>query len=67
LLAAYVQTEPNFALCDTWSVFADAQGNQIPEDFRTDRLHLNPTGYSVWKKALDPVMAKMQFGATAAQ
>jgi lysophospholipase L1-like esterase len=57
LVADYVKTEPNFALCDTWTAFIGADGKQDPANFRPDRLHLNAAGYEVWKKALDPVMA----------
>ena len=41
LVEDYVKTEPNFAICDTWSIFADDQGAPNPVDFRPDHLHLN--------------------------
>jgi lysophospholipase L1-like esterase len=57
LVADYVKTEPNFALCDTWTAFCGPDGKQDAADFVKDRLHLNAAGYAVWKKTLDPVMA----------
>jgi lysophospholipase L1-like esterase len=60
-VAGYVKTNPNFALCDTWSIYADANGNPNPADFVPDHLHLNQAGYSVWKQALDPVIAQVNF------
>jgi lysophospholipase L1-like esterase len=57
----FVKTEPNFAICDTYSIYADDQGNPNPADFNPDHLHLNRAGYVTWKSALDPVIAKMNF------
>ena len=61
LIEEFVKTEPNFAICDTYSIYADDQGNPNPVDFKPDHLHLNPAGYAVWKSALDPVIEKMNF------
>lgn len=60
LVEPFVKSQKNWAICDTWSIFADANGMPNPADFRPDRLHLNAAGYVVWKSALDPVLAKMQ-------
>ncbi|MGA3180203.1 MAG: GDSL-type esterase/lipase family protein [Verrucomicrobiota bacterium] len=59
LVEQFVNTQPNFAICDTWGIFADEKGNPNPEDFRPDHLHLNAAGYAVWKQALDPVLANL--------
>jgi lysophospholipase L1-like esterase len=67
LVADYVATQPNVAVCDTYSIFVDAQGNQITSDFNSDHLHLNAAGYAVWKKALDPVMAKLSITTESAK
>jgi lysophospholipase L1-like esterase len=45
-------------LCDTWSIFADAQGD-APHDIFHDLLHPNAQGYAKWKAALDPIFAKV--------
>jgi len=60
LVEQFVKGRPNFAMCDTWGIYADEQGNPNPQDFNTDRLHLNAAGYAAWKKALDPVLAGLK-------
>jgi lysophospholipase L1-like esterase len=67
LVEQFVKGEPNFSICDTWGIYADAQGNPNPADFNADHLHLNAAGYAVWKAALDPVMAKLNLGASEAK
>jgi len=62
LVDEFVKGEPNFAMCDTWGIYADENGNPNPADFNQDRLHLNAAGYAVWKTALAPVMAKLHLG-----
>lgn len=59
LVEDFVKGEANCKICDTYGIFVDAQGEQIAEDFRPDRLHLNAAGYAVWKKALDPLLADL--------
>ena len=46
---------------DTWTLYADENGNATPENFR-DLLHLNAAGYAKWAAALRPVLAKLGFG-----
>jgi lysophospholipase L1-like esterase len=68
LVADFVKTEPNFTVCDTYSIFAaDDQGNPNAADFRPDHLHLNAEGYKTWKSALDPVIAKVGFSTPASK
>ncbi|MGP8199278.1 MAG: GDSL-type esterase/lipase family protein [Limisphaerales bacterium] len=67
LVAKFVKSQPNFAMCDTWSAFTDKEGHQIAADFRADHLHLNATGYAVWKSALEPVMANLHLATSRAE
>jgi len=68
LIEAYVKTEPNFTICDTWTIFvADDKGNPIADDFKADKLHLNAAGYVVWKKALDPIIANLHLETAKSQ
>jgi lysophospholipase L1-like esterase len=60
LVEQFVKGQPNFAMCDTWGIYADDKGNPNAEDFNGDHLHLNAAGYAVWKKALDPVIASLR-------
>jgi lysophospholipase L1-like esterase len=44
-------------LCDTWSIYADANGD-APQDEFPDLLHPNAAGYAKWTAALKPIFAK---------
>ena len=67
LIEQFVKGQPNFAICDTWGIYADDKGNPAAEDFNPDHLHLNAAGYAVWKKALDPVLANLHVEAAKAE
>jgi lysophospholipase L1-like esterase len=66
LVEKFVKTEPNFVMCDTFGIYLDEQGHQIPDDFRPDHLHPVAAGYVVWKKALDPLIAQFNWSAAKA-
>jgi lysophospholipase L1-like esterase len=53
-----IKGDPQFTRCDTWSIFADANGEAKAEEF-PDLLHPNAAGYAKWKAALDPILAKL--------
>ncbi len=61
-----VATDPLFARVDTYSIFADDQGNAKVEEF-PDLLHPNAAGYAKWKAALLPVFAKLGISAPGPQ
>jgi lysophospholipase L1-like esterase len=67
LIAQYVKTEPNFAMCDTFDIYLDEQGHQIAADFRPDHLHPVAAGYVAWKQALDPLIAKLNISTGTAK
>ena len=50
-----IQGEPQFTLCDTWSLFADANGD-CPADLFPDHLHPNKVGNQKWAEALRPLL-----------
>lgn len=54
-----VNGDPEFIRCDTYSIFADAQGNAKPAEF-PDLLHPNAAGYAKWTQALRPIFAKLR-------
>jgi len=58
LVDALVAAEPLGVECDTWGVFADADGNAQLTEF-PDLLHPNPAGYAKWAAALRPLIAKL--------
>lgn len=45
-------------VCDTWSIYADANGD-APKDLFPDLLHPNTAGYARWEAALKPIFAKL--------
>ena len=65
LYAAVVKGDAQVTLIETWTLFANAQGDAKPEEF-PDLLHPNQTGYAKWSAALRPVLATLEFLETAA-
>lgn len=58
LYDAAVKGDPQIIVLDTWTLFADANGDANPAWFK-DLLHLNPAGYDRWAAALRPVFATL--------
>jgi lysophospholipase L1-like esterase len=56
-LAAAVKDDRQVTLVDTWTLFADENGDAKPEEF-PDLLHPNKAGYAKWAAALRPVLAQ---------
>jgi lysophospholipase L1-like esterase len=45
-------------VCDTWSIYADANGD-APQDLFPDLLHPNAAGYAKWEATLKPIFTKL--------
>lgn len=60
LYAAAVKGNRQVTLIDTWTLFADSEGNARPEEF-PDLLHPNKLGYGKWSSALRPILATLGF------
>ena len=58
LVAAAIKDDPQFTLCDTWSIYADKNGD-CPKDEFPDLLHPNAVGYEKWEAALKPIFVKL--------
>lgn len=58
LYDAAVKGDPQVTVLDTWTLFAEANGDANPAWFK-DLLHLNPAGYDRWAAALRPVFATL--------
>jgi lysophospholipase L1-like esterase len=54
LVAAKVKGDPQITLLDTWTLFADSNGDAKKSEF-PDLLHPNPLGYAKWKAAIMPI------------
>lgn len=61
--SAVIKGNPQVTVLDTWTLYADAQGNAKPAEFR-DLLHLTEAGYKKWAAALRPVLATLDFMET---
>jgi lysophospholipase L1-like esterase len=53
-----VRGNPQVTVVDTWTIFADSQGDALPAEF-PDLLHPNQAGYARWTAALTPVLTKL--------
>jgi lysophospholipase L1-like esterase len=62
---AAVKGDPQVTVVDTWTLFANAEGDADPKEF-PDLLHLNDAGYKKWAAALRPVLATLGFIETEA-
>ena len=65
LLAEAVKGDPQVTLVDTWTLFANPQGDAKIEEF-PDLLHPNAIGYAKWAAALRPILATLGFLETDA-
>jgi len=54
LIANYLASLPNAKYIDIHTPMLDANGETRPELFQADRLHLNDTGYALWKSLITP-------------
>lgn len=59
-LATVAKGDPRITLLDTWTLFANDEGNAKVEEF-PDLLHPNEKGYAKWRAALWPVFATLGF------
>jgi lysophospholipase L1-like esterase len=55
-----VKGDPQVTVIETYTLFADAQGDAKKEEF-PDLLHPNATGYAMWAAALRPIFATLGF------
>jgi lysophospholipase L1-like esterase len=62
LVDEIVKSDPQFIRCDTWSIYADKNGNCQEDEF-PDLLHPNAIGYAKWANALKPIFAQLNLGA----
>ncbi|MEI6871605.1 MAG: GDSL-type esterase/lipase family protein [Verrucomicrobiota bacterium] len=63
---AAVKGDPQITVLDTWTLFANPQGDATDAWF-PDKLHLNAAGYERWGAALRPILATLGFMDTTAE
>lgn len=56
LIADECARDPRLQFVDVWPPMLDAAGQPRPELFVKDMLHMNETGYAIWKKILAPYL-----------
>ena len=55
-IRALAATDPLVTLCDTFTPLAQPDGTSIPADYVPDRLHLNASGYAIWRQTIHPIL-----------
>ena len=65
LVAEQVKGDPRVRLVDTWTLFANGDGDAKVEDF-PDLLHPNELGYAKWVAAIRPVLETLDLVPTPA-
>lgn len=60
LYAATVRDDVRVTLVETWTLFANPDGDAKLEEF-PDLLHPNRTGYAEWAAAIHPILATLGF------
>ena len=60
LYADVVKDNPQVTLVDTWTLFANAEGDAKADEF-PDLLHPNAAGYAKWAATLRPILATLGF------
>ena len=63
LYLAAIRNDPQVIALDTWSLFADPNGNASVAEF-PDLLHPNEVGYAKWAAALRPLFATLKLSET---
>ena len=63
-LAAIAKGDTRITVLDTWTLFANEEGNAKKEEF-PDLLHPNAAGYAKWAGALRPIFATLGLVDTA--
>jgi len=66
LIAAACAADPLCAFVDVFTPMLDAQGQPRGELFGPDHLHMNASGYALWRETLLPVLDKALTRATPA-
>ncbi len=64
LVAKSVKGDPQIRIVDTWTLFANEEGDAKKEEF-PDLLHPNAVGYAKWKAAIWPMFATLGLVETA--
>jgi lysophospholipase L1-like esterase len=54
----FLATQKNAIFIDVFHAMLGENGKPIPSIFLADSLHMNASGYAIWKKIIEPVLIK---------
>lgn len=54
LIADFIRTDARLVFIDVHPHMLGTDGQPLPDIFLEDRLHMNPKGYAIWKKIVEP-------------
>ena len=58
LIKAYIEKQMNAAFIDVYHPMLDGKGHMREEIYLSDRLHMKPEGYAIWKRIIQPYLLK---------
>jgi lysophospholipase L1-like esterase len=58
IIKAFLASQKNAAFIDIYEAMLDGKGQMREELYISDRLHMKPTGYAIWQKAMQPFLIK---------
>jgi lysophospholipase L1-like esterase len=58
LIQNFLKTKKQTGYIDVYKEMIDDEGKPRPELFVEDNLHMNKSGYAIWKKAIEPYLKK---------
>lgn len=58
LIRDFLKTKKQTGFIDVYKDMIDDEGKPRQELFLDDNLHMNKTGYAIWKKAIEPYLKK---------
>ncbi len=58
LIQKFLKTQKLTRFIDVYKEMIDDEGKPRPDLFLDDNLHMNKTGYAIWKKAIEPYLKK---------
>jgi lysophospholipase L1-like esterase len=58
MIRAFLKTKKQTSFIDVYKDMIDDEGKPRPELFGDDNLHMNKSGYAIWKKSIEPYLKK---------
>lgn len=58
MIRKYLKKQKKSAFIDVYSKMLLADGSPMPDIFKSDNLHMNEKGYTIWQKAIMPYLKK---------